>query len=112
MKKKTKYIAKKIKALRKSVGWSQSELARKSDVTSSAINLIEKGNRMPSLIVSRKIAKSLNISTEELTGDELPSSYDINEDAQVFFRKYGDLEKLSSADQEMIKSLIKRLKDK
>ena len=110
--KKSAYIAKKIKTLRKSVGWSQSELARQAGITSSAINLIEKGDRIPSLIVSRKIAESLNISVAELTGDELPSSTELNDDAQAFFRKYGDIKNLSKKDQEMIQSIVARLKNK
>lgn len=110
--KKTAYIADKIKTLRESVGWSQSELARQARITSAAVSLIEKGNRMPSLIVIRKIAEALNVSVAELTGDELPSSVELNDDAQAFFRKYGDIKNLSKKDQEMIQSIVARLKNK
>lgn len=105
---KTEYIANKIKELRSSVSWSQSELARKSGVTSAAISQIEKGNRMPSLIVIRKLAESLNVPVSELTGDSTLSSSD---EAQIFFRKFGDIKNLSEADQQMIQSIVKRLKD-
>ena len=105
---KTQYIANKIIELRNSVGWSQSELSRKAGVTSAAISQLEKGNRMPSLIVIRKLAEAFNVSVSELTGDSTSSS---NDEAQIFFRKFGELKNLSEADQKMIQSIIKRLTD-
>jgi transcriptional regulator with XRE-family HTH domain len=47
--KQSAYISKKIRILRKSVNWSQSELARQINISSAAISQIEKGNRLPSL---------------------------------------------------------------
>jgi transcriptional regulator with XRE-family HTH domain len=109
---KAAYIANKIKELRNSANWSQSELARQSGVTSAAISQLEKGDRIPSLVVSRKLAEALRVSVNELTGDDGPSSSEINDAAQVFFREYGDISNLSKQDQEMIKVLVKRMKDK
>lgn len=103
----TEYIANKIIELRNSVDWSQSELARKSGVTSSAISQIEKGDRMPSLVVIRKLAEAFNVPVSELTGDSTSSS---GAEAQIFFRKFGDIKSLSEADQRMIQSIIKRLR--
>lgn len=110
--KRSAYISKNIKALRESVGWSQSELSRQAGITSSAISQIERGDRMPSLIVCRKLAKAFNVSVAELTGDTSLSSEDINDEAQVFFRKFGDISKLNDTDQEILRSLINRFKDK
>lgn len=104
-------IANKIINLRTSVKWSQSELSRRSGVTSAAISQIEKGYRMPSLLVIRKLAEALNVSVSELTGDISYSSEEINDKAQIFFRKFGSIEKLSEEDQEIIQSLIQRLKN-
>jgi len=105
-------IAAKIKALRGSVGWSQSELARQAGVTSAAISQLEKGGRIPSLVVSRKLASALNVSVSELTGEEIPSSIDLNSEAQVFFREFGDISNLNEQDQEMIKGIVERMKGK
>ena len=110
--KRLKYISKKIKELRKSVDWSQSELARKSGVTSAAISQIEKGGRLPSLIVSKKLATALSISFNELIGDAPSSSVEINKEAKTFFRKFGDINKLSYDDQKIIQSIVKRFKVK
>lgn len=105
-------IAKKIKELRTSVGWSQSELARQAGVTSAAISQLEKGNRIPSLVVSRKLASVLRVSVNELTGDEILSSIELNTTAQLFFREFGDIIKLSDHDQQLIKGLVNSMKDK
>jgi transcriptional regulator with XRE-family HTH domain len=109
--KKSAYIAKKIKALRESVNWSQAELARNAKVTSAAVSLIEKGDRIPSLEVCRKLAKALNVSTAEITGETSLSSEEINDEAQVFFRQYGDINELSEMDQKLLKAIIKRFRE-
>lgn len=107
---KSAFIANKIKLLRESVSWSQAELARKAGVTSAAVSLIEKGDRIPSLDVCRKLAKALNVSTTEITGEISSSTEEINNEAQIFFRQYGDINKLSEKDQKLLKEIIKRLK--
>jgi len=109
--KRTKYIADKIIELRNSVEWSQSELARRSKVTSAAISQIEKGDRTPSLLVLRKLADALNVPLSELTGDSSSSSKELNDKAQTFFRKFGCIEKLSAEDQKIIQSIIQRLRE-
>jgi len=109
--KETKYISNKIIELRGSIGWSQSELARQTGITSAAISKIEKGDRMPSLVVIRKFAEAFNVSVSDLTGDSTSSSKEISGEAQIFFRKFGDIKNLSDADQKMIQSIVKRLKN-
>ena len=109
---KAEYIANKIKTLRTSADWSQSELARQSGVTSAAISKIEQGGRIPSLTVTRKIADALKVSISELTGDEVAPLEKANEEAHTFFRKYGDLKDLKEHDQKLILGIIKSMKDK
>lgn len=105
------FVANKIKELRNAVGWSQSDLARQSGVTNAAISQIEKGNRIPSLLVTRKIALALSVSVAVLAGETLLSDKEINEKTQTFFRKFGGLNELSESDQEIIKLLISRMGD-
>lgn len=97
--------------MRKSTGWTQSELGSKAGVTGAAISQIEKGDRLPSLIVSRKLAEALDISVEEFTGDISPSSSDKNNEDQIFLRKFGDIKTLSESDQALIKKIVGRLKN-
>lgn len=107
----TENIANRIIELRESVGWSQSGLARQTGVTSAAISQIEKGDRMPSLAVIIKFAEAFNVSVSDLTGDSITSSNEISSEAQVFFRKFGDINKLSDSDQKIIQAIVKRLMD-
>ncbi len=111
--KKAKYISSKIKELRSKSGMSQAKLAEYAGITGSAISQIEAGNRIPSLIVSQKIASALKVSTAELTGDKesLPSNSSA-ETAQAFFRKYQNIENLDEKDKKIILNLIDSLKDK
>lgn len=111
-KKRAGITSRKIKELRMAVGWSQSELARRTGVTSAAISQLEKGDRLPSLVVSRKLAGALKVSVNELTGDETPSTNELNKEAQLFFREFGDISKLGERDQQLIKGIMSSLKEK
>lgn len=104
------YVTSKIIELRESIGWSQSELARRIGVTSAAISQIEKGDRIPSLIVIIKISEAFNVSLLDLTDDSTDSSKEINSEAQAFFTKFGDIAYLNAVDQKIITILIKRLR--
>lgn len=59
-------IGSKVKALRAQVGMTQEELAKKINVTSGTIGMIETDNRKPSIDVLRKIATLFNVSTDFL----------------------------------------------
>lgn len=108
--KKTKYISKKVLDMRKSTGWTQAALANRAGITSAAISQIEKGDRLPSLLVSRQLAHAFNISLEQLTGDA-PNSWVLAEtSAQTFFRKYQEIEYLTENDQNLIIALVRRLR--
>lgn len=103
-------ISSKIKELRASYGWSQNELARKSGITAAALSQIEKGNRVPTLVVTRKIAATLEISLEELIGE---TSQPVPNKSEVFFRKnQGALESLDEKDMEFVEELIKKFSDR
>lgn len=108
--KKLNKVAKKIKELREKAKLSQSELAERAGITSSAISMIEGGQRSPSLVVIKKISEAFNMTVSELTGEK--ASKNTNNDVQMFFRKYSELNDLDESDQRIIKNLIKSLKDK
>lgn len=104
-------IANNIKKLREESGWNQAQLAKESGVSPAAISLIEKAERTPSMLVTRKLASAFKVSIDELTGVQSKSSKDINKEAQIFFRNWHDLENLKEEDKAMIKGLIDRLKE-
>lgn len=103
-------IANRIVKLRTEADWSQAELARKAKVTASAINMIERGQRNPSLIVLRKISDALKVSLAEITGEQAQDN--LTMDSQTFFRKYGALKDLDQSDQELILAMIDTLRGK
>ncbi len=106
------YISKKIKELRAIAEWSQSELARRAGITSAAISLLEKGDRVPSLVVTHKLADAFKVTVRELTGDNSSRADEMNTEAQAFFRDHGDILKLSNGDQLLIKGIVQSMKEK
>jgi len=60
-------LGKKIKSLRLKLELSQDEFARKADVPYTTLTKIETGViKKPSVFIMAKLAKTLNISIEEL----------------------------------------------
>jgi len=55
-----------IAALRKSQGLSQAELARRLQISSSAMGMYEQGRREPSLQMVVSLAQTLGVSTDYL----------------------------------------------
>lgn len=59
-------VGKKIKAIRESKGFNQSELAARAGVTPSCINSIERGSRNPSYKSLIGIANALETTVDNL----------------------------------------------
>ena len=99
----------KIKELRKSAGWSQAELAYKINTARGAVTVLEKGNGNPLLITIMKFAEIFNVPISELTGEETSSLP--NDELKIFFRKWGDIKNLNKISQQLLRSVIKLLKE-
>lgn len=98
-------LAKNIIQLRESVGWNQSELARRVGVPSPTINMIEKGNRYPRLDTVMKIAEVFKVGLDELCGIEKIN----NEFFKDFYMKYNKIYELDKEARSLILKLIDRL---
>jgi DNA-binding XRE family transcriptional regulator len=61
-----KKIGKRIRVLRKKAGFSQETLAFNSHLDRSYIGAVERGEKNPSAISLKKIAKALNVSLSTL----------------------------------------------
>lgn len=59
-----------IRAYRKLKGYTQESFARELSVSVSIIGEIERGNRLPTSELLKKIGQTLNITIEELTPNE------------------------------------------
>ncbi len=62
-------IGERIRRLRLDRGWSQSQLAWLTDLSTAAISRIEAGNRKPTKRTIRDISRALSVSEAELRGE-------------------------------------------
>lgn len=106
---KYKYFAQKLKKLRISCGWSQAELAKKTELSSAAISMLEKGDRLPSADTIHLLTDIFGISTEVLMGRRDISDNFLKEKELLAFQ---DALKLNKNDQQLVLKLIKRLLNK
>mgnify|MGYP005759466829 CR=1 FL=1 len=71
----TKCIGKRIKGKRLENGWSQEDLAEKTNLSPVYIGMIERGEKVPKLETFIRIANALNSSADELLLDVLDYGY-------------------------------------
>lgn len=65
-------LGSRIAALRRSAGWSQAELARKLQVSPSAVGMYEQGRREPSAAILVSMSQVFGVTTDYLlTGKPL-----------------------------------------
>ena len=110
MSKVTAAVNEKIKEERERTGWTQTELAKRAGITSSALSQIESGERYPSTIVLTKLAKVLSVSVDYLLGEKKEddlSSILHNEKIKALFSSFKDL---SADDKDIILKQIEWLK--
>lgn len=100
-------VSNKIKSLRESLGWSQARLARSVGFTSSAISMVEKGLRLPSLTMCHRLATVFQVTMESLIDDEVHVNPE--DEAREFFIKFGLINFLSGYDQDLIMEIALRL---
>ncbi len=65
-----------IADLRKAKGWSQADLAKKTDISQVMVGKYERGDAMPSIEVAKKIADALEVSLDYLVGEGVNSQFD------------------------------------
>lgn len=65
-------LGERIRALREELGLTQEDLAKKAEITSEFMSMIETGKRTPSLSVLEKLARSLNRDVSSLLAEERP----------------------------------------
>lgn len=98
-------IGEKIKALRKERKMTQSDLAKKLDVTEQAISMYERDVRKPSFLYLTKISEIFNVPISFFANDDLDNEEKNNID--VFFY---DLDSLDKKDLEKVQTYINLLK--
>lgn len=103
-------ISQNIKALREQMGWNQSKLANEAKISAAALSKIEQGeNRVPTIVVLRKIAGALKVEIHDITGEQPMTRNETEE--RSFYRKFGVLSELSEEDQKRLIDMAERLKE-
>jgi len=74
--------------IRDDAGLTQTALARKIEVSQSAISQMEAGERKPSFDMLRQLADALGVTPAYLLGEELE---ELSEEEQAHFRQYRSL---------------------
>lgn len=69
-------IGKIIADLRDQKGWSQTDLADKSEVSRVMIGKYERGEALPSIDAAKKIADALEVSLDYLVGEGINAHFD------------------------------------
>lgn len=103
-------IGLRIKEVRERLGLNQAKLAAQAEITPAAISQIESGDRIPSTPILRRLAASLEVSTDYLLGNTDKSELqDILQDQSIqkFFRGFQDL---NDTDKKFIQKQIDLLR--
>ncbi len=97
-----------LRSSRELRGLSQADLAVKSGLQASAISHFETGRRSPSFDNLRRLADALSITTDYLLGrvDDPAAS------GPAVPSAFRDFKNMTSADQELISDLVKKLAHK
>ncbi len=97
-------IGSKITTLRKKFNLSQSELAKKVEVSRTIIGNYERNENTPSVDILLKIAKTFDVSIDYLIGEGSLSTYD-----KEVLKRINDIEHLPNEDKQHIFYLIDNL---
>ena len=98
---------KRLRAIRDTREWSQSDLAKRADLPPSSIAHFETGSRKPSFDTLRRLATALEVTTDYLLGRvEDPA---LAEAGDPLFRDIGNL---TGSDRELAKDFLKMLADR
>lgn len=98
-------LGERVAAARKRLGITQSELARRAELTPAAVWQIEHGDRQPTAETLRKLSEALKVSSDWLLG-ETSDETAANPRVQAMFRGFSQL---STRDQEALLGLFEAL---
>ncbi|NTV49973.1 MAG: helix-turn-helix transcriptional regulator [Geobacteraceae bacterium] len=104
-----KIIGYRIKEKRQQLKLSQKELAEKIEVTPSAINQYEKGDKVPSSEKIISLAKTLGVSSDYLLGVSNDDDIFLDESITMAFKAFKEL---GASDRDNIVANINFLRDK
>ncbi|EKT84979.1 helix-turn-helix domain-containing protein [Leptospira santarosai] len=99
-------IVENIKRIRKQKGWSQADLAEKTQSTLSHINKLETGKYLPSVDNLIKIANAFDVSLDYLVSEEVGNYEEVNTNEKSFFQKLKLIDTLDVEDKKALTRII------
>jgi len=90
-----------ITNLRKEKNWSQTDLAKQSDVSREMISKYERSIAMPSVDAAKKIADAFDVSLDYLVGNALKPTFD-----KRMVQRLQDFEILNNNDKDHLLALL------
>jgi transcriptional regulator with XRE-family HTH domain len=99
----TRTFGNRLHDLRRQRGWSQTELAAKVDTSGPIIGRYERGDMTPSIDMARKIADTLGVTLDYLTGGG--GTPDALQDKSMV-RRLADLTSIPGGDRDKILYLV------
>ena len=98
---------KRLRAIRDTREWSQSDLAKRAGLPPSSIAHFETGSRKPSFDTLRRLATALEVTTDYLLGRVRDPA--LAESGDPLFRDIGNL---TGSDRELAKDFLKMLAER
>ena len=106
-----KKISINIIRLRNELDWNQTRLAQEAGISGAALSKIEGGERIPTIVVLRKLSAVLKVPLHEITGEETEEPSETDERSREFYRRWDVLDDLSKEDQSRLRDMAERLKE-
>ena len=104
-------FGKRLQSARASIGISQSELARRCELSSAMISSLESKKKFPSLETALKICDALGITLDHLIyGKWMCDPENVKLVQNIWLAQFGELDKLTQKDQQLIINLVRRLR--
>lgn len=93
-------LSKQIESLRRRNGWSQTELARRLNISASAVGMYEQGRREPSVDTLVALSKEFGVTVDYLVTGSLCAISDprISTQSQHILEALSELNNLSRED--------------
>lgn len=107
-------LGSRIKQLRLSMGWTQSQLGEKISVTKASVSGYENDTRSPDKEILVKLAKIFNVTTDYLLGNNQTPKWASKDDVIELDKilesdagmAFGDMTNITKEDREQINDLI------
>jgi len=106
-----KKISINIKRLRNGQRWNQAKLAQEAGISGAALSKIEGGERIPTIVVLRKLSATLKVPLSDITGEETEEVSETDERSREFYRRWDVLDDLSKEDQRILREMADRLRE-